>query len=185
MAACEQTSGLSVLDHGHSVHEYFLDLRKHIMEGAPLEKEWRMPEWSSEPVLWERIGELVTDVELSNYQIYHDCGKPFCLTVDNEGRRHFPGHAEKSAETWLENGGSEIESKLMLHDMDIHLMKSKDFEAFKNLDVAAVLLLTGLAEIHSNAEMFGGIQSTSFKIKWKSLNKFGKRYVNLLVGGEV
>jgi hypothetical protein len=38
-------------------------------------------------------------------------------------------------------------------------------------------LLTGLCEIHSNARMFGGIESTGFKIKWKHLDKMGKRII--------
>ena len=42
------------------------------------------------------------------------------------------------------------------------------------------LLLAGLAEIHSNAEMFGGLDSVSFKIKWKQINKRGKAICKLL-----
>lgn len=40
-----------------------------------------------------------------------------------------------------------------------------------------VLLITGLCEIHSNAVMFGGIDSQSFKIKHKKLNRLGKNIV--------
>lgn len=35
-------------------------------------------------------------------------------------------------------------------------------------------LIAGLAEVHSNAKMFGGMDSTSFKIKWNQINKRGK-----------
>jgi len=39
------------------------------------------------------------------------------------------------------------------------------------------LLVAALCELHANAKMFGGIESTSFKIKWKKLNKRGKQIV--------
>jgi hypothetical protein len=37
-----------------------------------------------------------------------------------------------------------------------------------------------LCEIHANADMFGGINSTSFKIKFKQINKRGKAIINFL-----
>jgi hypothetical protein len=42
------------------------------------------------------------------------------------------------------------------------------------------LLIASLAEIHSNAEMFGGIESTSFKIKWKNIDRRGKQVFKYL-----
>jgi len=60
-------------------------------------------------------------------------------------------------------------------DMDVHLLKDAGVDGFSSRPEAATLLLTALAEIHSNAEMFGGIESTSFKIKWKQLNRRGKK----------
>lgn len=65
-------------------------------------------------------------------------------------------------------------------DMDIHVLKSDGVEEFASRPEAISLLLTGLAEIHANAEMFGGIESTSFKIKFKQINKRGKQIINLL-----
>ena len=62
-------------------------------------------------------------------------------------------------------------------DMDIHLLKADGIEEFASRPEAATLLLTSLAEIHSNAAMFGGIDSTSFKIKWKHINKRGKKII--------
>lgn len=41
--------------------------------------------------------------------------------------------------------------------------------------LAITLLITGLSEIHSNAKMFGGTDSTSFKIKLKSITQRGKQ----------
>jgi hypothetical protein len=49
--------------------------------------------------------------------------------------------------------------------MDIHTLKSEGVEEFCKNPLAITLLLTGLAEIHSNAQMFGDIESVSFRIK--------------------
>lgn len=46
-----------------------------------------------------------------------------------------------------------------------------------SLKTRMTLLVTALAELHSNAAMFGGIESTSFKIKWKKLDKLGKKLI--------
>jgi hypothetical protein len=60
-------------------------------------------------------------------------------------------------------------------------MKAEDVEDFcKDPKMACTLLLSALAEVHSNANMFGGIDSTSFKIKWKHLDKRGKKAVDIL-----
>lgn len=62
--------------------------------------------------------------------------------------------------------------------MDMHLLKSDNVEPFARRAEAATLLLTSLAEIHANASMFGGIESTSFKIKYKHIAKRGKQIIN-------
>lgn len=45
--------------------------------------------------------------------------------------------------------------------------------------MAKTNLIAGLSEIHANASMFGGIDSTSFKIKWKQISKRGKKILAL------
>jgi hypothetical protein len=64
-------------------------------------------------------------------------------------------------------------------DMDIHLLKDVDVLEFSKRPEAMTLLLTGLSEIHSNCAMFGGIESTSFKIKWKHINKRGNAILKM------
>ncbi|MNL30485.1 hypothetical protein D3C87_1522240 [compost metagenome] len=177
MLACEQTSGMNMMQHGASVYETFLDLKEHVTKGTLLKFQWKLPEWASNPKLWEN---LLDERAIEEYQLFHDCGKPFCRTVDDEGKQHFPDHAATSEKIWREIGGDEQVAKLIGMDMDIHLLKDEGIADFAKRPEAASLLLTGLAEIHSNAKMFGGIDSTSFKIKWKHIDKRGKKIVALL-----
>jgi hypothetical protein len=153
------------------VHDRFLDL----INGRSM--EWRLPEWfvSHGERLLERCPSL--DI-MREYHIYHDVGKPFCLTIDAEGKRHFPDHARVSSAIWRASGGDQRAANLMQHDMDLHLLKPSEAESYPHLDLAPALLLTALSEIHANASMFGGIESTSFKIKWKTLNKVGNRLIS-------
>lgn len=114
------------------------------------------------------------------YTTYHDCGKPFCQTIDSEGKVHFPNHALKSAEIWKNLGGSDLQCTLMAQDMDIHKLKAIGIPEFVSRPHATTLLIAGLAEIHSNAKMFGGIESTSFKIKYKQIDRRGASICKLL-----
>lgn len=177
MKDCEQTQGLSVLAHGELVHAYYQDLRNHVTQGTPLQYEWKLPDWFADKNLWQR---RFSEEVIEEYQVNHDCSKPLVRTVDLDGRVHFPGHANASEAIWLHVGGDDDAARLMGMDMDIHLLKAEGQEAFAARPEAATLLLTGLCEIHANASMFGGIDSTSFKIKWKHIDKRGKQIVKLL-----
>jgi hypothetical protein len=177
MKLCEQTPGLSVLAHGQSVQDYYQDLRDHCINGAPLRHEWKLPEWILSPALWAAV---LDEQTVETYQVFHDCGKPYCLEVDQEGRSHFPDHANVSAQVWRSIGGDESVARLISLDMAIHLLKAEDLDAFCQRPEAATLLITGFCEIHSNAAMFGGIDSSSFKMKWKHIDRRGKQIVKML-----
>jgi hypothetical protein len=178
MSSCEQTKGLSVLGHGKLVHKYFKDIYNYL-NGSDLELEWRLPSWieGNEEFLLDNLLDFET---LKMYQIYHDCGKPYCLTIDNEGKRHFPNHANVSADIWENFSNNKQISDLIRQDMDIHLLKNDGVPEFASRKEAISLLLTGLSELHANASMFGGIDSTSFKIKFKNIEKRGKAIIKLL-----
>ena len=79
-----------------------------------------------------------------------------------------------SYQKWLEIGGNREAAVLIRLDMKIHTLKADEIEEFIQHPEAITLLLAGLAEVHSNAKMFGGLESDSFKIKWKHINKRGK-----------
>lgn len=177
MRQCEQTSGMTILQHGEMVQDYYEDLLAHITEAHPLRHSWKLPAWIYSKHLWAlRVAEQTG----YTYRVYHDCGKPFCREVDQDGRVHFPDHAAISARVWREAGGAELEATLMAMDMDIHLLKAEGLEHFAARPEAATLLITGLCEIHANASLFGGIDSSSFKIKYKHIDRRGKQIVALL-----
>lgn len=167
---------MTILDHGISVADWFKDLHESLFQGKALERNWRLPDWISDPLIKSQL--LDFDL-LQTYQVYHDCGKPFCREIDERGRQHFPNHAAVSCQRFLEcSDGSKTAhqiARLIAMDMDIHLLKADGLEEFASRPEAISLLITGLCEIHSNAQMFGGIESTSFKIKWKQIDKIGKR----------
>ncbi|MFC5505320.1 hypothetical protein [Bosea massiliensis] len=171
MKACEQMPGLSVLDHGIMVRDYYRDLIGHIRHGHALQLEWRLPDWINDPRLLQG---LPCDEVMETYHLFHDCGKPHCRTVDENGKQHFPDHARVSRDIWLSLGGDERIGDLIGMDMDAHLLKDEGVAAFAQRPQACALLLTALAEIHANATMFGGIDATGFKIKWKHVDKRGR-----------
>ncbi len=106
--------------------------------------------------------------------MFHDCGKPYCLTIDADGRRHFPNHAEISYQTYRQISDNETIANLIRHDMDIHTLKADGVDEFCKNPNAILHLLAGLAEINSNAEHSGGFESTNFKIKFKTISQRGK-----------
>lgn len=183
MLACEQTSGQNMLQHGESVRDYLFDLITFLRDPTACPKyQWRFPQWVLNHArhLTER---LPSDYAMEKYALWHDCGKPFCKTTDAEGKVHYPDHARVSAQTFLEIYPEEKEiANLIASDMDIHNLSGEEVEEFAKRPEAIALLLTGLAEIHSNAQMFGGTASLSFKTKWKHLDRRGNAICKLLFG---
>lgn len=177
MMACEQMPGLSVLAHGEMVQDRYFELLAHVREGAPLVNEWQLPDWIASPAILER---LLPDDLMAAYLTYHDCGKPRCLVIGEDGRRHFPDHAAVSERTWRELGGDPGVAELIGLDMEIHTIKDVDVPEFAARPQAIALILAGLSEIHANASMFGGVDSTSFKIKYKQIDKRGRAVLRAL-----
>lgn len=177
MDACMQTPTQSVLAHGRSVVLHYSVLMDHLRHGSALPEWWRLPEWTRDARL---LDGLPSDDVMREYHEFHDCGKPYCRVVDEAGRVHYPGHAAMSEQVWLAVGGSPRAAGLMARDMDAHLLKADGLEAFAANPDAITLLLTAIAEVHSNAAMFGGTDSDGFKIKMKSLDKRGGAVIRLL-----
>lgn len=180
MKKCPQTDTQSVYQHGISVRDHLFKLIK-ILQGGPIEDNWKLPNWLF-TYRQEILNSLLPEDILEEYSIYHDCSKPYCIQYDENGKKHFPNHAELSYKKWIEVGGNKIAAKLMKMDMMIHTIKSNEIDEFIKHPEAISLLLTGLAEILSNGKMFGGYDSTSYKIKYKQIDKRGRQLLTKLYG---
>lgn len=185
MSSVNQFENQTVLEHGQSVHNWFEKIYKSIIENDYL-NDLKIPEWVKTNS--EFIINNLYDLEvIKQYCIYHDIGKPDCFQLDEDGKKHFPNHAEVSYNTYLNEfpNPNKIVVELILHDMDIHLLKDAGIENFLKLPIKQVIthLIVGLAELHANAQMFGGIESTSFKIKLKNIKKRGNKIFKILNNG--
>lgn len=170
MKNCEQMKGLSVLEHGFMVKNYTFDLINYL-HGKPSKYTWSIPN-----IVQENknliLKNLLPYSIIKEYTILHDLGKPYCLSIDSQGKRHFKNHEEISYSIYknLPNANNDV-SYLILHDMDLHLGKVDDFDP----KFIYTQIVVSLAELHANAQMFGGIESTSFKIKLKKLTQSIKK----------
>ena len=182
MQSCFQSAGQNMLEHGQAVASAFNVLHAHLAQQSPLPADWKLPSWLDADAARLLLGRLPEAEALALYHLYHDCGKPRCRTLDENSRQHFPNHAQVSREVWLDHGGAADISELIGMDMYVHLLKAEDVPAFAARPQAAALLLTALAEVHANAAMFGGTDSTSFKIKFKHIERRGKAIIQQLKG---
>jgi peptidyl-tRNA hydrolase len=174
MKTCEQRSGQNIWEHGESVRDHLMDLLKFLRDSRYTSKyTWRYPQWLLSHSR-ELLGCLPPDHVLEKYALWHDCGKPFCKVQDENGKVHYPDHAKVSASIFRElYPEQEDVATLIEMDMDIHLLPADGIEEFCTRPQAIALLLTAVAEVHANAELFGGITTDSFKIKWKHLGRRG------------
>jgi hypothetical protein len=183
MSQCQQNEFQTILQHGISVESHFSHLYDYIIDDyyphKDLLKGFKIPNWFHQ--YKERfIEKLAKPYIWNDYTRYHDCGKPRCIQIDENGQRHFPNHSKISADLWRSLGGEEETARLIEMDMDIHQLKTEGIAEFASRKEAITLLIAGLAEIHSNAKMFGGIDSISFKIKWKHLDKKGQKICDII-----
>jgi hypothetical protein len=177
MKDCEQSPGVSLLQHGESVRDGLLEIINYLSDGEPIKGEWVLPQWilDNKELFLSNLPDWET---LELYTVYHDCGKWAVLETDELGKRHFPNHSQMSYKIFNSLFDNKIASELILRDMDIHLLKSDGVEKFcEGNPHTLTQLLVGLVEIHVNAKSWGGIESVGFKIKWKSLNQRGKKII--------
>lgn len=190
MAACEQAPGYSVLQHCYDVYAHYLAIVDHL-SGDPVPAEWKIPSWIHDPLVTKL---RLPDEVVHHYLLWHDCGKPFCRVIDDAGRQHFPGHADHSVIAWVEmrvaermaTPGAQWDldadetqvAKLIKMDMDAHCLTPEQVAEFASRPEAVTLLIAAVAEVHANAAMFGGYESTSFKIKIKHLGRRGRQVLS-------
>lgn len=171
MTYCEQAPGYTIYQHGLDVAYRYEDLWATLRGFGSME-------WCFKGDTLERLRGLseraIPPDEAHDYHVFHDCGKPYCLTTDQDGRRHFPGHAEMSAEIWSKLHPEDTRTaELMRLDMWCHTAKTaEERKTIAEHPLGPTLLLTAYSELHANAErLFGGFDSDSFKIKRKALDK--------------
>lgn len=168
MKTTEQMPGLSVHEHGLMVVNSYRNLIQDLEQGIGDE--------TLLAVYAQTKGLLLPSKIIETYQEFHDCGKPYCIEFDEQGRRHFPDHANISSSIWKElYPQDDLTHVLMRMDMDFHTMKSESVDKLWENELSSTLYLTAWAEIKANSTMFGGEDSVSFKIKKKHLIKAGKR----------
>lgn len=119
---------------------------------------------------------------VKDYAIYHDIGKPDALVIDEDGKKHYPDHANISANLYAEhnkdNPNCELISNLIRNDMLFHVNTGYEIlHQVNNPNDLATLLCVSLAELHANKPMFG---EESFKIKYKKLAKKAKLILGYL-----
>lgn len=187
MFRCEQTKGQSVYQHGRSVYDHICTLIDALKNNQELPKSsWRLPDWIFD-YKDQILNNLHSEEILQLYTLYHDCGKSFCKEIDENSKAHFPDHANVSREVWLSVGGDPVVGDLIGWDMILHTANAEEIQQWLlewTPQDACTLLLAALAEIHSNAKMFGenGIDSVSFKMKYKNLDRRGKQICKCLFG---
>lgn len=186
MRSCYQFKDLNVLQHGLSVRNWYSEIIDLLYRGKDSECDLEIPAWCLRPLVNEAISR-VDDSLMEMYQVYHDCGKPFSLVVHEDGSRHYPDHAAVSKRVWLEcsdvSDGASWIADMIGWDMDFHLLRSSGVNGFAARgDRAIALMLTALAEIHANSEMFGGMDSTGFKIKYKHSCRMGRHVIDAIEG---
>lgn len=175
MLRCEQSEGFTVYQHGQAVAENMRVLRHHLDRTYNLpERCWRLPR------CFEKYGPRILanlhTEEISHlYGLYHDCGKFYCATTDpTTGQIRFPNHADVSRIVWESVGGDPVVGRLISWDMALHVATSQEIEQLLHewtIEDSMTLIVAACSEIHANAMMFGGLDSVSFKMKFKHLER--------------
>jgi hypothetical protein len=97
--------------------------------------------------------------------------------VGEDGKQRFPDHAKYSCAQYFTIWPDDLETAiLILKDMEFHTLKGDDIVNLWKHPLAPSLYFTAWAEIIANCKMFGGQESTSFKIKKKALISAGKKF---------
>jgi len=176
MQECQQFKNQNTLEHGYAVWNNVRYLILGKFDG------FRLPQWfiNNHHFIVNNLHNWTT---LELYAKYHDCGKFLCREVDSEGKVHFPNHAEVSKKVFQEYFPAFPEAaELVGLDMLMHTSNpTQIYESSLPIKTLTTLLVTAFAEIHANASIFGGTESTSFKIKYKNLDRIGKRLIERLV----
>lgn len=181
MKATPQGETQNAWTHGQSTAQWFRFLRVCLNGQRPArypETSWplKTPRWWGE--LAAHLRSFPAAHVLDTYLLWHDCGKPLVMTRDEQGRLHYPSHAEASGALWraLNENSPQTEciASLMEHDMCAHRLTPEDVDTLAAHPHGPALLIAALAQLHANARpLFGGFESDSFKAKFKKFDRKG------------
>lgn len=172
-----QFQNQNILQHGISVHNHY----KSIITAIDINdfRKYKIPDKLIKN--WKVFKKKLYHIDvMKQYHIYHDCGKPLCRSVDENGRQHFPNHAEYSYNEYKKCFSDDIVASLIKDDMIFHSGSMGDiieyitkFKSEGNHRFLFSLWLTSLAEIYSNREMFlnGPDGEKNFQKKYDKLVK--------------
>lgn len=168
MCDCYQFENINMFQHGEMVFSEY----QRIVNGTT---DFDIPPRLKELI---KTKELLPRFTTTTYQLFHDCGKPLCRTIDRHGGVHYYDHAQVSARQIEHIFGKEEHDLIFLveHDMDYHTKKTEELRELSNTKYGFTLYLTAWAEINANSTMFGGKDSVSYKIKKKKLIKHLKLF---------
>ena len=210
MTSINQFRSMSVLEHGLDVAKWYLRVKDAIMLKEKIGDtiktddifitDFVLPNWCREFRV-ELIRNQLPEKLILESNKYHDCGKPYCHIIDDEGQSHFPDHANVSYKVFMGHYPAindltrKIIGELIRDDMHFHTMKAVNVEEYvktyllfnKKSHLASRLLIT-LAEIYSNANHLQKISltedkvinSTNFKIKAKHIKSRGNQICKLI-----
>lgn len=171
-----QFQNQTILQHGLSVHNYY----KRIIKALDT-KDYSTFKFPQELIdNWPRLKKLLYHNDImKHYHIFHDCGKPFCQIIDEQGKKHFPNHARISYEKYCEIYRDDQIAELILNDMSFHsgtpeelIQFFKDYQGDDRFIFS--LWMTSLAEIYSNSAMFAADNQKSFIKKYDKLERIFK-----------
>mgnify|MGYP000947348306 CR=1 FL=1 len=159
MKETKQFDNQSVYEHCISVKENLIK----VLDALDSKQfDYKLPSWFKYSELIKP--KLLPKEILYEYVLWHDIGKPYCIQIIDD-TKHFPNHAKISYDIYNQVFDNKIVAELILHDMDIHIIKEKDINQFIQNEYCLSLLVVGFAEIIANSEFFGGEESTSYKMK--------------------
>lgn len=164
-----QFQNQTILQHGLSVHEHY----KKILNALETKnyESYKFPQYLIDN--WPKIKKKLYHTDLlKQYHVYHDCGKPYCCSIDRLGKKHFLNHPEVSYQTYCSVFSDDIIAKLIRNDMIFHSGSPEQIDQFISQNDKRFLYslwMTSLAEIYSNSAMFSADKQDSFKKKYAKL----------------
>jgi len=175
MLECEQRKNVCVLGHGKNVHKNYRKILRQLKGRRNFFPVFELPDFFENPDITQFIlKNQLRFQDVREYQIFHDCGKPYCRSVGDDGKVHFKDHEKISAEVARLVKFNPTVISLIENDMLFHKENFSGVIA-NNVKLHCTLALTAIAELYENSVTF---EEISFKIKRKKIFSNIKKMVS-------